>query len=239
MSEKFPPPRAILFDFDGTLVNTTPLILHSFREAWRQTFGFTYEDGDYIRTFGMLLPTALRMLVERGVAEGRIEAPADPAAFVARRSEEMLQNYRAINLRCHDEMIEPFDGVIEALEALRAREIPLGIVSSKMRAGVERGLRHFAMGGYFNLIVAAEDVTNHKPHPEPLLRAAERLGLAPREIVYLGDSIHDIAAGQAAGTATAAAAWGPFPHAELERLGPDHLLHHPRELPPLFTGAPG
>lgn len=236
MSENFLTPRAVLFDFDGTLVNTTPLILHSFREAWQQTFGFTFEDGDYIRTFGMLLPAALRMLVERGVAEGRIEAPADLPAFVARRSEEMLRNYRAINLRCHDEMIEPFDGVVEALEALRAMEIPFGIVSSKLRAGVERGLRHFAMDGYFAMIIAAEDVTNHKPHPEPLLRAAEQLGISPRETVFIGDSIHDIAAGQAAGTVTAAAAWGPFPRAELERLGPDYLLHHPRELPSIFTG---
>jgi pyrophosphatase PpaX len=88
----------------------------------------------------------------------------------------------------------------------------------------------FAMAELFDVIIAADDVANHKPHPEPLLKALEKFDALPHEAIYVGDSIHDIAAGRAAQIATAAAAWGPFPRTELEELKPDYLLDEPREL---------
>ncbi len=219
-------PRVILFDFDGTLVNTTPLILRSFRATWLKVFGFEMEDADYIKTFGTLLHSALKGLTEQCVAEGRICAVEDLAA----KADELLRIYREFNLEWHDEAIEPFAGIDDALQELKARDYRLGIVSSKMRFGVERGLNVFAMAELFDVIIAADDVTNHKPHPEPLLKALEKFDAQPHEAVYVGDSIHDIAAGRAAQIVTAAAAWGPFPRTELEALQPDHMLDEPREL---------
>ena len=224
------PPRVILFDFDGTLVNTTPLILRSFRATWKKMFGFEMEDAAYINTFGTLLHTALKGLTEQCIADGRICNVDDLTAM----ADELLRTYRAFNNEWHDQAIEPFDGIDETLQELRARDFKLGIVSSKMRLGVERGLNVFAMAELFDVIITADDVTNHKPHPEPLLKALDQINAATHEAIYVGDSIHDIAAGRAANIATVAAAWGPFPKADLEALKPDHLLDEPGELLRLF-----
>lgn len=226
MSKNLNDRSVILFDFDGTLVNTTPLILHSFRSTWQQSFGFTLDDAVYINTFGTLLHSALQQLTQCCMDEGRIAPIADLHA----KADELLCTYRAINLAHHDELSEPFAGVSETVAELKARGFRLGIVSSKMRFGVERGLRLFGLEAFFDVIIAADDVARHKPHPEPLWRALEHFEAAPHTALYVGDSIHDIAAGRAANMATAAAAWGPFPRAELEALQPDYVLETPAEL---------
>lgn len=223
-------PRVLLFDFDGTLVNTTPLILKSFRATWQKIFGFTMDDADYIKTFGTLLRTALKQLTLECVADGRTGAVED----LNSKADELLKTYREFNWQWHDEVIEPFDGIAETIRELKARDYQLGIVSSKLRVGVERGLNIFELAEFFDLIVSADDVTNHKPHPEPLLKALERFDASPDDAIYVGDSTHDIIAGKAAGLATVAAAWGPFPRIELETLKPDHLLESPNELLKLF-----
>ncbi|MBS1789136.1 MAG: HAD-IA family hydrolase [Acidobacteria bacterium] len=224
------PPQVILFDFDGTLVNTTPLILKSFRATWKKMFGFEMEDADYIKTFGTLLHSAMKELTEQCVANGWICKVDDLTAM----ADELLRTYRTFNNEWHDQIVEPFDGIDETLQALRMRNYRLGIVSSKIRLGVERGLNLFAMAELFDVIISADDVTNHKPHPEPLLRALDKFGAAAHDALYVGDSIHDIAAGRAANITTVAAAWGPFPRTELEALQPDHLLDAPSELLRLF-----
>lgn len=223
--------RVLLFDFDGTLVNTTPLILKSFRATWQQVFGFTMDDADYIKTFGTLLHSALKQLTQECIADGRISAVTD----LNSKADELLKTYREFNWRWHDETIEPFDGVADAVHELKARGYQLGIVSSKLRVGVERGLNMFAMAELFDVIVSADDVTNHKPHPEPLFRALEKFDAAPHQAIYIGDSTHDIVAGKAAQLATAAATWGPFPRHQLEALQPDYLLNEPNELLHLFS----
>lgn len=226
--------RVILFDFDGTLVNTTPLILRSFRATWEQVFGFALEDTAYIQTFGTLLRTALCRLTEKCVTDGRIHvpngAPEQLPDFVEAKAEELLTTYRQFNLQWHDEMCQPFAGVSELLRELRARDYRLGVVSSKLRAGVERGLRLFALEEFFAVLIGAEDVTNHKPHPEPLLSALAQLDALPAQALYVGDSTHDIIAARQAQVAVAAACWGPFPRQELEQLQPDYLLETPGDL---------
>jgi pyrophosphatase PpaX len=227
----------LLFDFDGTLVDTTPLILRSFCTVWQQVFGFTFEDSCYIKTFGMLLPAAMRELIEQAIAEGRVARPDDPQVFLNSKVEELMLAYRAINLLWHDEMIRPFDGVDEVLRELKARGLKLGVVSSKMRAGLLRGLNHFQMAELFDVIIAGDDCENHKPHPEPLLRAIESAGAPHHETIYVGDSTYDIIAGRAAQVKTAAATWGPFPRIELENLRPDFLLDHPKDLLAIYWTA--
>jgi pyrophosphatase PpaX len=225
----------LLFDFDGTLVDTTPLILRSFCATWEQVFGFVLDDACYIRTFGMLLPAAMKALIEQAIAEERIARPDNLPAFLNAKAEEALLAYRAFNLQWHDEMIRPFEGVDETLRELRAWRFRLGVVSSKMRAGLERGLNIYRMIEFFDVIIAGDDCQNHKPHPEPLLRAMETALASQRETIYIGDSTHDIVAGRAAQVMTAAATWGPFPRAALEDLRPDFLLNHPKDLLTVFS----
>jgi pyrophosphatase PpaX len=217
------PLRVALFDFDGTLVNTTPLILRCFHETWREVCELINDEAEYIRTFGLPLQTALEQMAARYAAAGRI---VERATLV----DELIAAYRGFNECWHDEMIEAVAGVAETLPALKARGWRLGIVTSKKRVGLERGLRLFGLAELFDVTICAEDSLIHKPRPEPLLLAMQRLAANADETVYVGDSTHDLVAGHAAGVRTAAAAWGPFPRAELEQLQPDYLLERPEEL---------
>lgn len=218
--------RVVLFDFDGTLVNTTPLILRSFHATWEQVCGLRCDDAEYIATFGLPLPTAFEQMAERFAAEGRITPPTQPGSLV----EELITVYRSFNERWHDEMIEPFAGIAETVQGLQKRGCRLGVVTSKKRVGLERGLRIFEMTDLFDVTICAEDSTIHKPQPEPLLLALRRLNAAARETVYVGDSTHDLIAGRAAAVRTAAATWGPFPLEALQQLQPDYLLRKPTDL---------
>jgi pyrophosphatase PpaX len=243
--------NVILFDFDGTLANTIPLILRSFRATWERVFGFVYDDSQYIKTVGMLLPKAMRLLTEQALAESRIAPPEDffgrltadapegppdaRSCYLDAKCSELTEVYRAFNHQWHDEMIEPFAGVEETLNDLESLGYRLGVVSSKMRAGVRRGLDAYRMAGRFEVVIGGDDCENHKPHPEPLLRALEAMDASTDEALYVGDSTHDILAGRAARVRTAAATWGPFPRVELEGLGPDYLLDRPADLLAILT----
>jgi pyrophosphatase PpaX len=227
--------KLLLFDFDGTLVNTTPLILRSFRATWREACGFVLDDSEYIKTFGLLLPKAMRMLLEEAIIEGRIARPHDLEIFLGAKVAELMRVYREFNLQWHDDMIEPVEGVEEMLRELKDRRLRLGLVSSKMRQGLDRGLNIFRLAEMFDVIVAGDDCENHKPHPEPLLRAIAKAEVSHREAIYVGDSPHDIAAGFAARMLTAAVAWGPFPRTDLERMEPDLFLDRPQDLTAIFN----
>ncbi len=106
----------------------------------------------------------------------------------------------------------------------------LAIVTSKHRRGTLRGLELCGLTSRFEEIVTPEDVVHPKPHPEPVLTALERLGVGPREALFVGDSPHDVVAGRAAGVRTVGALWGPFPRAALEAAGPDHLAERQDEV---------
>ena len=117
---------------------------------------------------------------------------------------------------------------------LRDRGYALGVVTSKSREFAQRGLRLCALWEFMDVFVSMDDSSRHKPHPEPLLLALERLQVAPEHAVYVGDSRHDMQAARAAGIATVAALWGPVPRRELELENPDVLACRPEELLEIF-----
>ena len=211
---------AVLFDLDGTLIDTTELILASCRHTFdRHLRGGCPPRDALIATFGRSLPESL---IETAIAEG---AP-DPRAFAA----EMLATYRAHNDAHHDALIRPFDGVEPMLHALRASGVRLGVVTSKRERSARRGMARYGLADFFEVGIFHDDTATHKPHPAPLVEAARRLDVAPAETIYVGDSVHDVAAGRAAGMRTIAAAWGPFPRADLEAAGPDAVADAPGEV---------
>lgn len=116
------------------------------------------------------------------------------------------------------------------LAALRAAGLRLGVVTSKREGAARRGLARYGFERSFEVAVFHDDTVLHKPHPEPLLAAAARAGVSPGVSVYVGDSVHDVAAGRAAGMFTVAAAWGPFPRADLEAARPDALAETPADV---------
>jgi pyrophosphatase PpaX len=220
---------AVLFDLDGTLIDTTDLILASCRHTFDRHLKAGCPPREaLIATFGRSLPESL---LELAVAEG---AP-DPHAF----AEEMLATYRAHNDEHHDALIRPFPRVAPMLRSLERSGVRLGVVTSKREGSARRGLARCALERYFEVGVFHDDTRRHKPHPAPLVEAARRLDLSPPEVLYVGDSVHDVAAGAAAGMRTIAAAWGPFARADLEAAGPDIIADTPDEVLAIVIGRRG
>jgi pyrophosphatase PpaX len=210
---------AVLFDLDGTLIDTTDLILTSCVHTFERHVGSTPSRDALIATFGRSLPEALREFA-RDVGLADPEAAAD----------EMLATYRAHNDEHHDALIKEFPGVPAMLDALQRAHRRLGVVTSKREGAARRGLDRYDLAHYFEVAIFHDDTERHKPDPEPLLAAADKLHLSVQDVVYVGDSVHDVVAGRAAGVRTIAALWGPFARADLERVGPDHVAETPRDV---------
>ncbi len=205
--------RAVLYDFDGTLADSTGLIMESYRHTMAAHLGEAPPDEEWLSGFGTPLETQIRRF-----------ARSDTEHLA------MLATYRAFQSAQYRALLRPFSGAVDAVSGLVRRGISLAIVTSRHRESTLRGIELCGLVDLFPEIVTPEDVTHAKPHPEPVLFALERLGVAAEETVFVGDSPHDMAAGRAAGTRTAAALWGPFPHAALLREEPDFLLNHPAEV---------
>ena len=199
---------AALFDFDGTLVDTTEMIFQSMRHATSSVLGredFTREE--LLANVGQPLPRQMEILD-------------------AEKAELLLEAYRAHHEEHHDALIGEFPGVDEALARLRAAGIKVVVVTSKRRRSVEMALEKFpGLDLVVDLFVTMEDTTEHKPHPEPLLKGLELAGDVPNEkAAYVGDSPFDVQAAKAAGLRSVAVSWGAFSEDTLREAEPDHLV---------------
>lgn len=205
--------HTVLFDLDGTLIDSVRLILDSYHHTLQVHGHPARSDAHWLKGLG----TPLRVQFA--------DWAHDPATLDA-----MVLTYREYNLRHHDARVAPYEGVVETVRALRASGIRMGLVTSKNRAGAERGLRVAGIADAIETIVGADDVERPKPHAEPVVSAMARLGASPAQTVFVGDSVHDMESGRAAGVSTAAVLWGPFGREELEPTRPDHWLERPADL---------
>jgi len=213
------PPLALLFDLDGTLVDSIELILSSFRYTFRQHVGEVPPDSKWIAGLGTPLFTQLK------------EFTQDDALARA-----MIATYRQYQLAHHDEFMRSYDGVSDAMAELRARGHATAVVTSKMSDLAIRALDFTGLRGTIDVVIGMEDTQRHKPDPEPVRVALAKLGRAANEAVFLGDSPHDIASGNAAGVITVAAQWGPFSRQELDAAKPGYQVLRMAEFPALIAG---
>ncbi len=220
--------QAILFDLDGTLIDTTNLILRCFEHTWQTVCAMTHAREALIATFGIPLREAMRQLAEQ--ARTHLAISLDDETLLNR----LLSEYRAFNLANHDTLAQPFEGTRQVLDQLRMRGYRTGIVTSKSRELAVRGLKLCALDGLIDEAIFLEDTMRHKPEPEPILAALSLFNLPAQAAVYVGDSSHDMMAGRAAGVMTVAALWGPMPRAELENQQPDHLAQSVFDLLEIF-----
>jgi pyrophosphatase PpaX len=202
-----------LFDLDGTLIDSIELILTSYRHTLKIHRGIEPPDEVWMKGLGTPLWVQFREWTE------------DPAEIQA-----MVATYREYNLANHDRMVRPYDGVVEQVRRLKTCGKTLGLVTSKLRGGALRGLRVADLESEFDVVVGSDEVEHPKPHPEPVLKALERLGRPAAGTVFIGDSRHDLECGRAAGVRTAAVLWGPFGRSDLEDLAPDYWLERPADL---------
>ncbi|PRO65598.1 pyrophosphatase PpaX [Alkalicoccus urumqiensis] len=203
----------VLFDLDGTLIDTIGLITASFQHTLDHFFPGEYTESDLPSFIGPpLYETCSRLLPGR--------------------EEEMIRVYRTFNLRHHDDMVTGYPGVEETLQQLREAGLKIGVVTTKRRETALRGLSFMQLSSYVDTVVSLDDVTHAKPHPEPLHLALRQLGRTPGEAVMVGDSEHDILGGRRAGTAAAACGWSIKGKAHLASFEPDIMLDAMPELVP-------
>jgi len=207
--------RTVLFDLDGTIVDTNELIVQSFLHCLE---GETSEP--VTREF--IIPNMGKPLVEQlEQFSGRQDTLA------------LMEKYRAFNLANHDNLVREFPHVREVLAELHQRGIKIGIVTSKIRKTTLMGLKLCGLEPFVSAIVTVEDVSQPKPDPEGIRRALQELGSAPEEAVMVGDSHYDIEAAQRAGVTAIGVSWSWKGREYLETFKPDFMIDDMRELLPI------
>lgn len=209
--------KALLFDFDGTLLNTNDLIIQTFMHVLEERFPGQYSPQDCIKFIGPSLKETFEQITPNEV-------------------DQMIFNYRKWNHQHHDELVTEFEGVKETLQQLDDLGIRMVIVSTKQRETIKRGLQLMDAERFFEFYIGIEDVEHVKPHPEPVLKAIEKLGVSKEDVLMIGDNYHDIEAGKNAGVKTAGVAWSIKGEEFLQQFNPDYMLQHMEDLIPIVKG---
>ncbi|RFF31901.1 HAD family hydrolase [Wenzhouxiangella sediminis] len=216
-------PEAVLFDLDGTLIDSAPDLLAALDHV---RAGLDLPPGDHQR---------LREHVSRGAAGilgAGLEGWADRPEAERDRLREQLLDFYATHCWTHS---SPFHGIEELLEKLSGQGVRLGIVTNKISRFAEPVVAHAGWADRFGCLVTGDRVVRPKPDPEPVLAACQALGARPDRVVFVGDDRRDVEAGAAAGTRTVVAAWGYLPAGERpEAWRADAVIDHPAELLGLF-----
>ncbi|MFD0589770.1 pyrophosphatase PpaX [Paenibacillus sp. GCM10027627] len=210
--------RTMLFDLDGTILDTNELIIRSFLESLEGTAPEGFSREQIIPSMGQPLSDQMKLF----------SGLEDVSHLVA--------SYRQINLRLHDELVKPFEFVNEVLEKLHNSGVQIGVVTTKMRLTTERGLKFVGIFDYIDAIVTIDDVTHPKPHPEPVLKAIELLGADPATTIMVGDSTVDMQSAVAAGAIAVGVAWSLKGGQVLRDAGANYVIDDMRELY-AFAGA--
>ncbi|MCM3388650.1 pyrophosphatase PpaX [Ureibacillus chungkukjangi] len=203
--------KALLFDFDGTLLNTNDLIIQTFMHVLEERFPGQYSPKDCMNFIGPSLKETFEQLTPNEI-------------------DEMIERYRQWNYANHDNLVTEYDGVVDTLEKLKEKGIRLAIVSTKRRDTIEKGLELMGAKHLFEFWVGVDSVKNVKPDPEPVLLAIEKLGVSKEDVMMIGDNYHDILAGKNAGVKSAGVAWSIKGEEFLKQFNPDYILQHMSDL---------
>ncbi|HAQ08194.1 MAG TPA: pyrophosphatase PpaX [Bacillus bacterium] len=205
----------VLFDLDGTLIDTNELIISSFLHTMEEYFPGKYQREDVLPFLGPTLQESFE--------------PLNPTGY-----EEMITTYRTFNLANHDLLVKGFEGVYETVKTLKENNFHLAIVTTKRLDVVQMGLKLTGLDEFFDVVVALDHVEKTKPDPEPLLKALELLNSTPERAMMVGDNYHDILGGKNAGTKTVGVAWSIKGKAHLEEFKPDYILDTMPDILPIL-----
>ena len=208
-------PYAILFDLDGTLIDSIGLLLACMRHAFEGR-SRAPTDAEWIATLGTPLRKQLAAYID---TDEEIDA--------------VTSKYRTFQRERHDQHTADYPGVRETLAELHRRGHPMGVVTSKSNEMMDRGLRWLGALEMMQTRIGMNSCEIHKPDPFPVRLALQELGYEPHEALFIGDSPHDINAGNGAGVISVAALWGPFTRQELEPSEPRYFLERIEDLPAL------
>lgn len=202
--------QTVLFDLDGTLIDTNELIIASFEHTFKE-FGYSFTR-EQIKEFN-------------GPPLWETFYSINPD-----QAELMVRVYREHNHANHEQYVKLFPNVIETLETLKKHQINIGIVTAKMRDGVTLGMSITGLDRYADTVITFDDVRHSKPHPEPVFKALDKLKASAQTTIMVGDNYHDIEAGKRAGTFTAGVAWSHKGREFLESYEPNYMLEDMTDL---------
>lgn len=192
----------VLFDFDGTVMDTREVILQSWQHTFRTLEGKEHDPAEIYRTFGEPLEYTMRNL------------------FPHVDAREAVDIYRSYHKNNFGELIRVFPGISELLERLKADEYQIGLVTSRLRNTTVEGLEAYGLLRYFDELVTCDDTAKHKPDPEPILAALRKLNSKPEQAVMVGDTMFDIGCARNAGVMSVLVNWS-VSVSEEEKTGPD------------------
>lgn len=201
--------RAVIFDLDGTLLDTIPLIRQTFIKVFHD-LSIPWGNGEVLKTIGLPL---------REVAE----------VYAPERVEEFMSLYAEFQSTRYRELTRVFPGTIETLGALKINGYRTAVVTSKRRPPALAGMSLTGIDRYIEVAVTVDDVSRPKPDPESVVRALDLLNTSPRDSLYVGDSWYDIQAGKQAGVTTVGVTWGMATREEIADAGPDLVVDSWRE----------
>ena len=204
--------QGVLYDIDGTLLNTINMNMYPLIRIIKEELGEDWALKDVIKF--MAYP-GMKTMEELGI----------------QNPQQVYQRWvRYVNE--YEEGATPYAGVAETLATLRARGVRQGVVSSKKRAQYRIDMGGTGLDAYMETAVLEEDTPQHKPHPAPLLEGLRRLGLAPNQVLYVGDTPSDGQAAQAAGMDFGYAKWNGLDQGSVDH--PTYVLHAPGDLLPIL-----
>ncbi|MGY0374920.1 pyrophosphatase PpaX [Clostridium sp. JNZ J1-5] len=209
--------KAVLFDLDGTLINTNDLIIKSFQYTFKKHMDREVDRDKIVKHFGEPLIYSMEQ-------------------YDKENAELMVNIFREFNETKHDELVSIFDNVEDSLIELEKLNIKRAVVSSKRRPMVERGLKLFNIYDNMDAIITPEDTEKHKPDGQPALKACEVLGISPEEAIMVGDSYNDILCGKNAGCLTCLVKYTALPMEEMLSYKPDHVIDSLMDLVKIING---
>ncbi len=203
--------KYILFDFDGTLINSNEIIIKTLQATTLKYRGDQLTAKEVNNLMGRPLLETM-MLIDKAQAE------------------VMIDYYRQYSRSHRDDFTYIFDGIKEMLLELKEKGIMLAIVSNKGSNGIRHGIGKFGLEGIFDTIVSADDVEKKKPYADPALKAMAALKASADSCLFVGDSIHDIECAKNAHIKTVLVNWSIIDKKELFEASPDYIIHTPNEL---------
>jgi pyrophosphatase PpaX len=206
--------NTVLLDYDGTLMNTNEVVIQSWQYTFRTVEGKERPLDDILKSFGEPLSVTMKKLLPQI------------------RPEEGIKIYRSFMVENYEKMIYPFPGMVELVKELKQRGYKTGLVTSRIAETTRIGMDKFGLTSFFDCMVTADDTSKHKPDPEPLLIALEKLSSNASESVMVGDSRFDILSARNAGIKSILVGWQRSMREEEIKGpdGPDHIIQKAEEL---------
>lgn len=214
-------PKGILFDLDGTLVDSAPAAIEATQQAFKE--------------FEMPPPDRDAILALMGIPIEESFPILGGPNYATSQHLQVLEKFREIYLPICIQKTILFSGIGRMLKILHEQGSILAVVTSKKSTATYAILEALKIRQLFSVIVCSDHVTHYKPHPAPALTAIGLAKLTPRDCIMVGDSTFDIQMGKDAGCSTCAVSWGSHSVEALKQSHPTYLINAPSELPQIFT----